>query len=60
MERKLLEPFHNSLPAREEWPALSEASSVRSTTEEVESFDCDVNDGDDDDVLLPRYHHQHQ
>jgi hypothetical protein len=58
VERKLLEPFHNSLPAKGEWPALSEASSVRSTTVEVESFDCDVNDGDDDDV--PHYHRRHR
>lgn len=60
VERKLLEPFHNSLPARGEWPALNEASSARSTTEEVESFDCDVNGGGDDDVLLPHYHRQHR
>ena len=62
MERKLLEPFRNFLPARGERPALNVVSFVRSATEEVESFDYDVHDDDDDDddVLLLHYHRQHR
>jgi hypothetical protein len=61
VERKLLEPFRNSLPAKGEWLALSEVSFVRSATEEVDLFDCDVHDDDEDDDDALHYHRrQHQ